>query len=107
MARDGQSLHGIAELARLLRGKRVAFIGDSLTQQLLKSLECALMRERRSVGRMVTVKVWLNAPELVDSCRRLWEERHEETNRCAGMTLLLPPSSLPLSLWPMHIRSGC
>lgn len=73
MAKAGESLRGMADLARQLRGKRVAFIGDSLTQQFLKALECAAMRERRTVGRMVTIKVAVQAPELAFACRSLWK----------------------------------
>ena len=42
MAVRGEKLHGIHSLVRLLRGRRVAFIGDSISGQVVNALECAL-----------------------------------------------------------------
>ena len=62
-------MRDLKALLRLLRGKRVAFIGDSISGQVANALECQLRRLAEEV-RDVSIRV--EAPELYDACTPAW-----------------------------------
>jgi hypothetical protein len=58
----------VTELLRLLRGRRLAFIGDSLTGQASNALECAMRRSVATVGALEQVAFKREAPALASAC---------------------------------------
>ena len=74
MAARGQPLHSVSSLLQLLRGRRVAFIGDSISGQVANALECALRREA-DVGDLQTARRVADAPDLAASCELVFDAR--------------------------------
>ena len=65
-----QRRYSAVDVARLLRGKRISFIGDSLTGQVSNAFECSL---RRAGQRLERADVMLTVPPLREACRELWD----------------------------------
>ena len=62
-------LYTISDLARLLAGKRLALLGDSVTDQMFYALVCAL----ESTGvRVEQTRERVTVPELAVKCQGLW-----------------------------------
>ena len=70
MVSRGEQLHRVTDLARLLHGKRVAFVGDSLTGQVTNALQCALRRAGEPVQ---PADFTLHVPKLRPHCEGLWD----------------------------------
>ena len=63
---------GIISLLRSLRGRRLVFIGDSISGQVANALECAIRRDD-SAGEILPATRVAEAPELASACGRVWE----------------------------------
>lgn len=62
----------VLRLVRLLHGRRVAFVGDSISGQVANGLECSLRRTRAFVGELQHTSLTRSAPELATACDELW-----------------------------------
>ena len=67
-----------ASLVRLLRGRRLLFIGDSISGQVANALECAIRRDA-SLEVFPAIKV-AGASALANACGQLWDAtRHSSS----------------------------
>ena len=74
LTKSGAAPRGILALLQLLRGRRLLFIGDSISGQVANALECALRRAApEEVGVLQPVTVKREVPELVTACNRAWD----------------------------------
>ena len=69
--------YSVVDLIRLLRGKRVSFVGDSLTGQVTNALECSLKRAGQALE---STSVRLTLPGLRAHCDALWDAVIEGAN---------------------------
>lgn len=65
----GKRLHGAMDVATLLAGKRLMFVGDALTDDFHNAFECALRRE--AIGETSQHMESWHAPRLQHACDRL------------------------------------
>ena len=72
-----QKRYSTLDLARLLRGKRVSFVGDSLTGQVTNALECSF---RRTAQPLETAVVKVHVPGLRAQCDALWDAVYRGNN---------------------------
>ena len=65
----GNRLHGAGDLVRILAGKRMLFVGDSVTDQVVQALDCAL--RRADLGPQELISARWRTPQLQHACMRL------------------------------------
>ena len=74
LTKSGAAPRGILALLQILRGRRLLFIGDSISGQVANALECALRRTApEEVGVLQPITVKREVPELVTACNRAWD----------------------------------
>ena len=103
ITRVGEVMHSAEEVFTLLRGKRVAFIGDSVTEQLFAALHCfahALPGPNAGPGAIPTV-VDIEVKRLHHGCMRLWHALE------AGRNLTCTCGITALDLWATWSRTQC
>ena len=78
---SGQKLHGFADLAMLLRGKRLLLLGDSVTSQIQVALECEALR---TLGPIQPYRAALHDEVGWKACRGLFDKVATDLScRCA------------------------
>lgn len=81
MAQQGKGVHSVANLFSLLRNKRVALVGDSVTEQFFTALRCVTHASLEAFtdhsatplpSPTVQMRISIPLPELHHACKRLW-----------------------------------
>jgi hypothetical protein len=105
---EGRQEYGVGSLARVLRNRRLLFIGDSTTRQYAEALQCEANRTLR--GGIEPVSVSLQSPRLVEleaQCQRLTKTRdklHNAKDKESRARLRKINYILVHVAWPCRLR---